>query len=119
MFTAAGIILGTSPMLILVTILAYTTFALMLIGIWYMMLKWTGLIVKQGILILVYLVVVVVIILPGLVPAIIIGVREGIWYTVAGVGILVIWQTIAAAVCFLLSKGILHNCDMPTAKLWK
>jgi hypothetical protein len=119
MFATAGIILGASLMLILSTVLAYITFALMLISIWYMILRWTGLIVKQGILILVYVAVVFVMILPGLVPAVIVGVREGVWYTAAGVGILALWQAIAATVCFLLSKGILHNCDMPTAKLWK
>jgi hypothetical protein len=118
MFTAAGIIIGASPLLILTTVLAYVTFTVMLIGCWHLILRWTGLIANQGILIFVYMVVVIVLIMPGLIPAIIVGTMEA-WGTTAGTGILALWQVIVAMGCFWLSKEVLHKCDMPTAKLWK
>jgi hypothetical protein len=64
------------------------------------------------------MVVVVVLILPGLIPAIIVGTMEA-WGTAAGTGILALWQVIVAMGCFWMSKDIIHKCDMPTAKLWK
>jgi hypothetical protein len=119
MFVPAGIILGASPLLITSTVLAYIAFTLMLIGVWYLILRFTGLIANQGILILVYVFIVLVLILPGLVPAIIIGTGGAAWSAAAGTGILALWQAIAALVCFWLSRGVLHKCDMPSMKLWK
>jgi hypothetical protein len=119
MFVPAGIILGASPLLIMATALAYIAFTLMLIGVWYLLLRWTGLIANQGILILAYVAIVLVFILPGLVLAIIVGTGGETWSVAAGTGILAFWQAVVALVCFWLSRGVLHKCDMPSMKLWK
>jgi hypothetical protein len=56
--------------------------------------------------------------LPGLVPAIIVGsIIGGTSGAFAGLLILLGWEVIAALGCFTLSRGILHKCDMPMVKI--
>jgi hypothetical protein len=73
---------------------------------------------NQGVLILIYMLAVFIIILPGLIPAMIVGFNGATWGVAAGVGILALWQALAALGCFWLSKGILHKCDMPAKSIW-
>jgi hypothetical protein len=55
---------------------------------------------------------------PGVVSALIVGVLiiGGTEGAVAGLLILSAWELIAGVILFMLSKGILHRCDMPTIK---
>lgn len=115
-FVPAGVILRESPLIIGMAIVVYTLFSLLLIGVNYLSLRWTGADMSAGILITVYIIAVIVIMLPGLVAAIVVGSVIDGWGVLAGLVILAAWQLIAAVICFSLSKGILHKCDMPVVK---
>jgi hypothetical protein len=38
------------------------------------------------------------------------------WGPPVGLAALAVWELLAALVCFALSKGALHNCDMPVVR---
>ncbi|MDR3296451.1 MAG: putative ABC exporter domain-containing protein [Clostridiales Family XIII bacterium] len=117
-FGVAGAILRDPPLLIIGAVVTYVLFSLLLIAVNCLFLRWTGMNVNAGILFLLYYLAAIFIMLPGAIPAVIMG------YTVAGdagitlaLGILSLWELIAALVCFALSRGILHSCDMPAGRL--
>lgn len=118
-FGVAGAIMGESILLIAVSISVYTLFSLLLLGINYLSLRWTGADISMGLLMFIYILGVIVIMLPGLIAAIVIGsIVEGIGLLI-GLAILAAWELIAALTCFAMSKGILHNCDISDMKAVK
>jgi hypothetical protein len=119
LFGVAGVILGEFAPIVLGAILVYTLFSLLLIGVNYLSLRWTGGGVNMGMLLLLYAFAVVLILLPGIAAAILTAVfvvGGGPWAPAAGLGVLALWELIAALLCFTFAKGILHNCDMPAVK---
>ena len=115
-FAVAGAIMGESIVLVFASMVVYTLFSLLLLGINYLSLRWTGTSISAGMLIFIYILAVILIMLPGLIAAIIIGSAiEGIGFLV-GLGVLSVWELIAALGCFALSKGILHHTDMPSIR---
>jgi hypothetical protein len=118
-FAAAGVIMGESPVLVILAITAYTLFSLLLIGINYLSLRWAGADMTAGILMLIYMIAVIVIMFPGVAAAFIVGgMVEGLGVP-AGLAILSAWELFAALRCFALSKGILDRCDMPAVRIGK
>jgi len=115
-FCAAGLIMRSPVPLIAASFVVYTLFSFLLLGINYLSLRWTGADISVGFLVFIYIVGVVVIMLPGLVPAVIIGSMSGSAGVLIGMGILASWELIAGLGCFALSKGVLHRCDMPVVK---
>ncbi|SMC72578.1 putative ABC exporter domain-containing protein [Papillibacter cinnamivorans] len=116
LFSVAGGILGASVPLILLSIALFTLFSFLLLGINYLSLRWTQADLSAGLLIIIYLIAVIVIMLPGLIPAIVVGSMLGDAGIYVGFGILSAWELLAALGCFALSRGILHRCDMPVYK---
>ncbi len=113
-FVISGVIVGESPVAIVAAIVVYTLFSLLLIGINYLSMRWTTADISGGVLIAFYFLAVIIIMLPGLVPAMIVGfTMDGSWGFVVGLAILAAWECIAAVICFALSKGVLDRCDMP------
>ncbi len=112
-FCIAGLIMGEPILLILAAISVYTLFSFLLLGINYLSLRWIGADISAGVLVFIYTIAVIVIMLPGLIPAIVIGSMFGEIGVLIGHGILALWELIAALGCFALSKGVLHRCDMP------
>ncbi|MDR1894219.1 MAG: putative ABC exporter domain-containing protein, partial [Spirochaetales bacterium] len=101
MFGAAALILGEDPRVTALVILAFVLFSLLLIGINYLSLRWTGAGLSAGFLVLIYVIAAAVIMLPGLIPAAIVGyVLTGSRGIFAGLGVLSIWELSAALVCF-------------------
>jgi hypothetical protein len=115
-FFAAGLIIGAPVLLIAAAIVVYTLFSFLLLGINYLSLRWTGADISMGFLIFIYTIAVIVIMLPGLIAAIVVGSMLGSIGVLIGMGILSFWELIAGLGCFALSKGILHRCDMPVVK---
>jgi hypothetical protein len=63
---------------------------------------------------------VIVAMVPGIIAAAVVGsLIQGQAGMVAGIGILALWELLAALGCFGLSKGILHRCDMPQIRTGK
>lgn len=118
-FCISGLIMGEPVLLIVAAILVYTLFSFLLLGVNYLSLRWTGADISAGLLIFIYTIAVILIMLPGLIGAIAVGSMIGISGVLIGLGILALWELIAAIGCFTLSKGILHRCDMPVMKTGK
>ncbi len=117
MFGISGFILGDNILVILGVIICYVLFSMLLVAINYLSMRLTDANISNGILIFIYILAVVIIILPGVIPALIVGYSVGgVLGTLIGLLILSSWELIAGFVCFFLSKGILHNCDMPVIK---
>lgn len=116
-FGIGGALVGAHPVYILVCVLTYTLFSLLLLGVNYLLMRFTGANVSAGLLILIYYLAVVIAMLPGLALAIVIGsVIGGDFGYLSGVLILAGWELVAGLGCFALSKGVLHNCDMAMVK---
>jgi len=118
-FWIAGLIMGEPVLLIVAVIAVYTLFSFLLLGINYLSLRWTGADISTGFMMFIYTIAVAVIMLPGLVAAVFIGSMFGENGVLIGLGILALWELVAALGCFALSEGILHHCDMPVAKTGK
>ncbi|MFT4146879.1 MAG: putative ABC exporter domain-containing protein [Mobilitalea sp.] len=116
-FGIAGILIQQNIFIILMCIAVYTLFAFYLIGFNYFIMRFTGANISAGLLLVIYMILIIIFLLPGLVPAIIVGIAVGgnIGLIVALL-ILAAWELVSGLVCFLLAKGVLHNCDMPTVK---
>ena len=115
LFIAAGLIMGESAIVILLCVMAYTSFTLLLIGINYLFLRVTGMNISTGLTIMIYPFVIVCAMLPGLVLAIIAGVVVGEpWGIVVGLLVVSLWELTVACLSFIAAKSMLHNCDMMT-----
>lgn len=118
-FGIAGIIMRESFWLVSAAVFVYVLFSFLLLGINYMSLRWTGADISAGFLIFIYTLAVIIIMLPGLIAAIAVGSMLNGSGVLIGLGILALWELVAALGCFSLSKGVLHRCDMPVMKTGK
>ncbi|MDR0671422.1 MAG: putative ABC exporter domain-containing protein [Oscillospiraceae bacterium] len=114
-FGLAGAILGEDPLLVAAAIVVYVLFSLLLLGINYLGMRWTGADISTGLLIMFYYLEVILVMLPGVVLAVVVGTLTA-GGPLAGLGVLALWELAAACGCFALSQGILHRCDMPVVK---
>jgi hypothetical protein len=117
-FVSVGIILQVQPPLWLACIAVYALFSLLLIGINYLLLRLAGIGMNVGIMMLFYILAVILIMLPGAIPALIVGNTVESWGVLIGLVILAAWEVIAALLCFALSSGILHRCDISSVNMW-
>lgn len=119
LFSVSGLIMGETIVLILLTIAVYTLFSFLLLGINYLSMRWTGADISAGMMIMLYMFAVMIIMAPGLAAAIALGTTiEGIGVLI-GMGVLAGWELLAGLLCFALSRGILHNSDMPVLRTGK
>ena len=117
MFVIAGLILHSHILYIAVCIIAYTLFSYLLVGANYAIMRFTGADVSSGMLLLIYYFAVMLVIAPGVVLAILIGTMVGGEAAfLLGLFTLSVWELLAGTICFALSKGVLHNCDMAMVK---
>ncbi|MCH1981763.1 putative ABC exporter domain-containing protein [Ruminococcus sp. OA3] len=116
-FGIGGLLAGTGAVVILGSIVAYTLFSVLLLGVNYLSMRFTGANISSGLLIMIYCFAVMIIIAPGVAASVITAVAIGGTPGMAlGFFVLSAWELIAGAVCFLLSKGVLDNCDLPVMK---
>jgi hypothetical protein len=119
-FGIAGIILRENPLIIAGVIITSTLFALMLTGVNIFCLRWTSMDVSTGILVIIYLFAVIIVLLPGLIPAFIISYAiPGDAGIITALKIVSLWEIAVSFLCFSLSKSILERCDMPVMKMPK
>ncbi len=116
MFGFAGIILRESFLMIMMAVLVFTLFCLLSIGLNYLSMRWTGADISAGLLVALYFFGTFIIMMPGMIAAVIIGLFAGTWGVPIGMAVLAGWELLAAMGCFALSKGIIHSCDMPVIK---
>jgi hypothetical protein len=117
MFLAAGLIMGESAGLIALCMAVYFLFSFLLIGVNYFYLRISGADVSAGLMLMIYFLSVVLVMLPGIVGAVLVGALVPGGGMVLSLAVLAGWELVAGSICFLASKGILHNCDfIPTVK---
>ncbi|MDR1961276.1 MAG: putative ABC exporter domain-containing protein [Gracilibacteraceae bacterium] len=119
-FGIGGALIKAHPSFILICILTYTLFSLLLLGVNYLFMRFFGADISAGLLLFIYYLAVILAMAPGLVMAFVAGAAIGGdagYFT--GLLILSGWELAAGLGCFALSKGVLHNCDMPQMKTGK
>ena len=118
-FGIAGLIMEEPFLLVAAATLVYTLFSFLLLGINYLFLRWTGAEISAGLLVFIYTIAVIIIILPGLIAAVVLGSMIEGFGVLIGLGVLALWELLAALGCFTLSKGVLHHSDMPVLRTGK
>ena len=114
-FGIGGILIGAPVLLILACIVTFTLFAFLLLGTNYVFMRFTGANVSKGLLITIYYLALIIVMLPGVIPALVVGFSiGGVTGALIGLSILAVWEVIAGSICFFLSRGVLHKCDMPS-----
>jgi hypothetical protein len=115
MFITAGLIMGETPLTLAAVIAVFVMFSLLLLGVNYISLRFTGADISTGMLMMLYAFAVMLIMLPGLVVGIALAIS--LENDLVGLCVIAVWELLAALVCFALSRGILHLCDMPVVKM--
>lgn len=108
--SVSGIVAEVGFAVTLLSVAVYMLFIFMLIGVNYVSMRFTGADMSAGLLVMLYMFAVLLVMLPGIVLAVVAGVSGG--GVTAALAVLAGWELAASLVCFWLSKGILHNCDM-------
>ncbi|MDR0514618.1 MAG: putative ABC exporter domain-containing protein [Coriobacteriaceae bacterium] len=116
-FGLGGLLAQADALTMVLCIAIYTLFAFLLLGANYVIIRFTGANVTAGILILVYMVEVLLLMAPGLALGFGALALTGSGFMFGLV--LAVWELVAGAACFALSRGVLHNCDMPVIRLEK
>jgi hypothetical protein len=116
-YIVSGVIMKEHPLIIFMVISVYTLFTLTLLGINYISLRYGSADISTGMLVLIYIIAVLVIMSPGVVAAIVIGSLMPENGALVGLLILAGWELLVSIISFTLSKGILHNCDLPSIKV--
>ncbi len=114
-FSVAGVVMEAGFSLILLCIACYALFSMLLLAVNFLSMRWTAADLSQGLMIFYYYLAVVLVMLPGLTAALIVGFSVGGNAGVLlGLAILCAWQLIASLLCFFFARGVLGSCDMPT-----
>jgi hypothetical protein len=118
-FGISGAVIGASPLMIIACIIAYTLFALLLLGVNYLSMRYTGANMSTGLLVTIYFLSILLAAAPGIVMGIVAGsIIGGDIGVIIGLLVLAGWELAAGLGCFALSKGVLHDCDMISMKQW-
>jgi MFS family permease len=116
-FGISGALLNEPLVNVLLYTVVYVLFSFLLLGINFLSMRFLGADLSAGLLIMIYFGAVVLIMLPGAIPAAIVGMAVGgNAGLVAGLLVLSGWELAAGLICFALARGVLHNSDMATVK---
>ena len=116
-FTAVGLIMGVPVWTTVAAMVTMILFTFYMLGISLASMRITDTHLNMGMLLVIYFAVVLIPLLPGVVAAIVVGV---IAPGAAGIALAMLtlsaWMALVGVVCFAISKGVLHNCDLPVMK---
>jgi len=116
-FVAAGIILGAPVLATASAMVAMIMFTFYLLGVSLASMRITDTHLNTGLMLMIYFAVVIIPLLPGLTAAIVVGVLvQGTIGVALAFLTLSGWMVLVGIGCFALSKGALHNCDMPVMR---
>lgn len=68
-------------------------------------------VISQGLLLIIYLLFIIFAMAPGLITAFVFNAAGKLFY---GLSALSLWEALLSLLFFYLSRGVLHNSDMPT-----
>ena len=117
-FAVVWFITREHPFALVVSILVYVSFNLYMLGINLAFMRFTGIMVRSPILAVVFMILYVVPAIPGIGLAVIAAfmVAEA-WALVVFGLVFALWLSTVGTALFGMSKGILHNCDIPSVTL--
>lgn len=114
-FGVVTIILRENFIIYLGAVLTYVLLTMLLVALNYLAMRLFDANIAQGILMILYYLAVSVILAPGLIPAIMVGVSlKGVMGSIMGLLILSGWELIVAVICFYLSRDVLDRADIKT-----
>jgi hypothetical protein len=102
--------------LLVMTSLAYLIYTFQLIGLNYVSLRFTGVNMSAGLTIIIYFILQILIVMPGIVIAILVSVFVPQTPLYLLIGIFTVWELLVGLVVFGISSKVIHNCDMPVMK---
>ncbi|MCL2202233.1 MAG: putative ABC exporter domain-containing protein [Oscillospiraceae bacterium] len=111
---AGGLVMGEAVYVIAASVAACTLLSFVILGVSFLSMRFTQSHMSVGILSMLYFLAIAIVLAPGIAGAIIAGSLLSVNGLVIGLLILAVWELIAGSICFAASKGVLHNCDMPT-----
>jgi len=116
-FGAAALIVGAPVWTALAAVVAAVLFAFFILGVSLTSFRITNANLNMGLLLVLYFVVVLVPLAPGVFAGVVVfmAVPGALAMTLALLTVSA-WMLAVGAVCFALSKGMLHNCDMPVVR---
>jgi hypothetical protein len=103
------------PLLLSVS-LAYLFYTFQLIGINYLSLRITGVDISAGLTIMIYFIIQILIVLPGVIIPIVVSIFFPETELFLLIGMFSLWELLIGLIIFALSSTIIHNCDMPVMK---
>ena len=112
-FIAAGLIFKAGVIMIACCVLAYIMLNLLLLSANSLSMRIFRQTLNRRFLMLYYMIAVLIIITPGIVLAVLTAVKTNPAF---GLLALSCWEAAAALILFNFSKGVIHNCDMITAR---
>jgi len=116
-FVAVGPIMGLPFITTLSAMVTLILFTFYLLGISMASMRITGTHLNTGLLLVIYFAVVIIPLIPGIVVAVVVGVLAPESLAIAfGLFALSAWMLLVGVLCFAISKGALHNTDMPVVK---
>jgi len=119
-FGVGGALAQASPVSCAVCGLAYVLFSFLLLGVNYLSMRFLGADISAGLLIMIYYLAVVVIMAPGVIGAVVVGmVVGGDNALLAAMLVVCGWELLAGLGCFALSAGVLDDADMATINMQK
>ena len=117
-FIVVGFITLEHPVALVVSISVYISFNFYMLGINLAFMRFTGIMVKSPILAVVFMILYIVPALPGTALGVFVAfVAPEAWALVMFGVVFTAWLTTVGAALFGMSKGILHNCDLPSVVL--
>ncbi|MDR1018427.1 MAG: putative ABC exporter domain-containing protein [Lachnospiraceae bacterium] len=123
-FAIVGVICKANIFMIVFSIIAFCTYTLLLVSINYLFMKWSGVEVNSGLLMIIYSLIAMLIIAPGVVLGFVVGFlfSGGLGAAFAmtmGILVFAAWCLVISFVLFAMSRGALDNSDiqvMPSSK---
>jgi hypothetical protein len=76
----------------------------------------TGVDISAGLTILLYFIIQILIVLPGIIIPIVVSIFRPQTELFLLIGMFSLWELLVGLVIFALSSKIIHNCDMPVMK---
>lgn len=112
-FGVAAIVARAAPLNFALAAVTYITFSFYSHGSTLAFMRITGIMSRNALLSVVMLAIYIVPLVPGIVFAIIAAVlAPDSWALTAFLVVFAAWQTLVGFVCYVISKSMLHNCDI-------
>ena len=114
-FVVVGFITREHPLALFVSIVLYVSFTFYMLAINLAFMRFTGIFYRSTIMQVISMFLYIIPVLPGVTVSVVVALfAPEAWILVVGGTVLTWWLLVCGFLLFMASKGILHNCDMPS-----